>query len=230
MSASHFEHYNWLSLSLSINKRYLLFLLSLSLSLWGNLHLNYSSFPWLSASRCRHFNFWPMPFGSGGDSIATVWSYLLDNQIAIQRSTAWCLWFKVDISAAISISAWDKRHCSLRVREFILVYNLILLLLYRMSTGLSSLATAASGCKLYWSHLRKVLDWSDTPGAVTETKYSLISSFTFLLYDHGKIGISSPNHLLVLSTLYLTAITFDAEVRSHITKPGILFWSVCRAI
>ena len=121
---------------------------------------------------------------------------------------------------------WLKiKGVGLRVREFILVYNPILLL-YRMSTGLSSLATAASGCKFYWSHLRKVLDWSDTPGAVTETKYLLISSFTFLLYDHGKIGISSPNHLLISSTLYLTAITFDAEVRSHVTKLGILFWSV----
>ena len=94
------------------------------------------------------------------------------------------------------------------------------------TTGLSSLLAGATSCKFHWSHLNKVLDYSNAPpDIVTESKYSLISSFAALLYDYGDIGVSSPNRLLIFQYL-LTAITFDDEVSSHIPKPGILFWMV----
>ena len=57
---------------------------------------------------------------------------------------------------------------------------------------------------------------------MTESKYSLISSFAALLYDYGDIGVSSPNRLLIFQYL-LTATTFDDEVSSHV--PNLVFYS-----
>ena len=93
-----------------------------------------------------------------------------------------------------------------------------------MSTDLSSLLTGALGRKFYWGRLRKSFDSSDTPDAVTETKYSLISSFTFLLYDHGEIGVPNPNHLEI-SQYLPNSDHFRCWSKLSYTKPGILFWS-----